>query len=96
MLKSILGYPSSRTLRRGKFLLRNGALASRSGDKNGRSSYSTAAASDGSDASFDVVIVGGGIVGLAAAQELSFRYPGMIMKAGLLKLPFQNLNHLQS
>ena len=76
MLKSIFGYTSSRTLRRGKFLLRNGGSADRTGDKNGRSRYTTAAASDGNDASFDVVIVGGGIVGLAAAQELSFRYPG--------------------
>ena len=75
MLKSIFGlHPCSRALKRGKVLF--GGLANRPGDDgNGRPRYTTAA-SGSSDASFDVVIVGGGIVGLAAAQELSFRYPG--------------------
>jgi len=77
MLKFIFN-PSSRTLKRGKVLLKNGALANRSGDRNGRPRYTTAG-SDSSDASFDVVIVGGGIVGLAAAQELSHRYPELTM-----------------
>ena len=76
MLKSIVGHSSSRTLKRGHVLLRNGPLANRLSDRNGRPSFTTAA-SGSDDASFDVVIVGGGIVGLAAAQELSFRYPGM-------------------
>ena len=77
MLKSIFGHhPSSRTLKRGKVLF--GALANRPGGYgNGRPRFTNTTAAGGSrEASFDVVIVGGGIVGLAAAQELSFRYPG--------------------
>ena len=76
MLKSIFGHSPSRTFKLGHVLSRNGRLANRLSDRNGQPRYTTAASGSG-DASFDVVIVGGGIVGLAAAQELSFRYPGM-------------------
>ena len=87
MLKSIFVPPCSRTLIRGKFLSTKGALAvaNRPADRNGRPRYTTAASGGGGggdDASFDVVIVGGGIVGLAAAQELSYRYPGETPSAG--------------